>query len=1354
MKDVTRLAAYVPVTLARQILRQGLPAPGQPRQLTAATLFADISGFTAMSEELALDGPRGAEEVNRVLLLTFTGMIDLIHRFGGAISHFYGDAMAVYFPEEDDPSGDGSDGGGTAARRALACAHQMQQMMLTDLGRVETNRPAGRNPFFDLTIKIGLSYGDCQEMVVGDPSRALEFVLAGTAVEEAAAAEHEAKSGQLVIQPALERQLAQSPAARPDQFDHAPLLQWDEYDDDARQRLRTAVIPFIPQAVHERIVATQSDNLAEHRPVSSLFVQFELDGSAAVAAERLQDYFMWATEVVGRFGSRNARLNRILTGDKGNQLHIIFGAPVAPDAPDQAILCALALQKEQPDYVRFQRIGLAAGRVFAGPVGSANRREYTVVGDVVNISARLMQVCAVGDVITDEPTVQRAGELIAFEERPSVRLRGKQLPIKLFRARRQQATTTQLQAHYGRWQRPLVGRDEELAWLRQQLDKVREENGRSLLVYGPTGVGKSRLVAAGVTHWLAAGGRGLVGVCQPHMADTPYAPWRDIWFELLGLSGSMTAPEQAAAVADWTRSLVPDVGPDVGLWAEVLGLPLEEDSYLAGLTAQVRQARFFALVRRCLQALTDRQPVLIILEDIHWADQSTLALVEVLNQHLGMMPLCLLITSREPAADLSLSLDQLENPATSMTLKDLSAAHARQVLTQLLGTADLPRVVEQHLGLRDREGRESPVNPLFLEEALRVMMSLKILQVNGRVQVDEARLRQMQLPDTIHGMLLARLDRLPAAGRHLLQVASVIGRQFAREPLSQMVPDLPSAAVSDLLADLSQEEITQLVTADPEWVYLFQHAMTHEVAYESLPFARRQSLHAGVADWLATRYADNLKPLYPVLAYHYDRANLHQPALEYALAAAAAARDIFANREAVELYTLAEKHLKVLGEAERWETAVSIYLEQGKCLCLLGDFHKATASLTTAQKIAQTHRHHAWLALACNRLAEVKYRQSSFEEAIELTTGVITETAVVPAGELSLALLWRGLSAISLQNYEAALTDLKQAEALCQQGQNLALLARVWEGMAFAYYSQRDLENALAMMQKSVQLSRDYSTSANIASALNNIALIQFSLGRPLEASETLNEAILLVADVSNNFLAQALANKAEMAAYLGAFDEAQIYFQEAMNLFRAMDDESGLIEVHLLWGYEYHLALGHLAAAADHFQQAQALIDRRPEYHLQETVRLLVGQAQLSLRSGALADVAAQLEQANSLIAERELLWWQPAVCHIAGEYYRQQGNLEKARTVWQKGLASIETNYGCPDYLPLLLLGLARLTAAGEARDNLLLDCLKAAEARSRYSDRTACYREAGELLCQSDDANVRAVGKSYLAQVEQTI
>jgi adenylate cyclase len=1352
MKELKRLLAYVPVTLAHQIMQDGLPTPGRPRTLAAATLFADISGFTAMSEELATDGSRGAEEVNRVLLLTFTGMIDLIHQFGGAVSHFYGDAMAVYFPDED----------GLAAQRALACAQQMQQLMVADFSRVEVNRPAGKNPVFDLTIKIGLSYGDCQEMIVGDPARALEFVLRGTAVDEAAAAEHEAESGQIIVSRVLLRQLDQPAAAPyivwegpPNLPAPRPLLNWDEYDQTARQQLLTAVIPFIPQAIHERMRATGSDNLAEHRPVTSLFVQFELE-DPSTAAQKLQDYFNWASSMVARFGSRNARLNRVLTGDKGNQLHIIFGAPVAPDAPDQALLCALALQRERPDYVAMQRIGLAAGKAFAGPVGSASRREYTVVGDVVNLSARLMQVCEDGAVITGETTAQRVQDLIAFTALPPVRVKGKQSPVRLFRASQQQAITTQFQAYYGRWQRPLVGRDEELAQLRQELDKAREGNGRSLFICGPTGVGKTRFLAAGVNHWLASGGRGVVGVCQPHTSDTPYAPWRNIWNDLIGLNAGMSAQEQAVTVVAWTLSLIPDAGKDVGLWAEVLGLPLSQSERLKELTAEVRQARFFNLVRRCLQALAANQPILIILEDIHWADQATLSLVDKLNQHLVGIPLCVVLTNRDMPDEIAHKLGQQEK-TTIINLQDLSPIHARQVVAQLLGTANLPAAVEQHLGLRDREGRDSPVNPLFLEEALRVMVGMGVLQINGRVQVDEARLSQMQLPDTIHGMLLARLDRLPATSRHLLQVASVIGRQFAREPLSQIMPDLPSPDVANLLSDLSEEEITRLVTADPEWIYLFQHAMTHEVAYESLPYARRQALHAAVADWLVAQHADNLKPLYPMLAYHYDRANRHEPALEYALGAADAARDVFANREAVELYALADKHLQALGLAERWQTAVHVYLEQGQCLRFMGDFNKAAGRIMNALELLETDtiqgERYQWLVRAYNLLAEIRYRQFDFEEAVELTTKVIDEAVhSLPEAELSLALLWRGLAAASLQQYDTAMTDLNRARSICESTDNLSRLARVWEGIAFVHYSQRNLEDALAAMQDSVQLSRNYSIPASIASALNNIALVQFSLGRPQEASATLDEAISLVEDVNSNFLAQFLANKAELAAYLGEFSAALAYFERAISLFQAMEDESGLVEVHLLWGYEYEGALGHVEAAQNHFQQAEALIEKKPEYYAEEKLRLLLGKTQIALLTGSLAEAENHLQEADRLIHNYDLSWWQPAFYYYRGEYFRQQGDLDDAKRNWQLGLDTIEAQHGCPDYQPLILLGEARIAADPDIRTGYLLNCLQRAEKRARFVDRLYCYQTAGKMLVQSEEPTLRQKGNAYMARASE--
>ncbi|MBK7895287.1 MAG: AAA family ATPase [Anaerolineaceae bacterium] len=689
-----------------------------------------------------------------------------------------------------------------------------------------------------------------------------------------------------------------------------PILNWPAYDEAAQNRLAEVILPFVPPALYQRLIATRATEMAEHRPVTTIFVQFDYknrrDDSSAIETadlgQQLQLYYEWACAVVSRFGQENARVNRVLTGDKGNQLHIMFGAPVAPDAPEQALRCLLALQREKPAFIATQRIGVSVGKVFAGPVGSSARREYTVVGDVVNQSARLMQVCEPGQILTDQLTAERTRQVIECEPLPPIHLKGKQTAVTPHLVQRDRATTTLMKAYVDRWERPLVGREEELDLLLGGMDAALQELGATA-VYGGTGVGKSRLLSAGVRHWLAKDGLGLIGVCYPHTNDTPYSPWRDVWREYFGLTDGLTVAQQVTAVTAQTRALLPDVGEDVGLWRELLGLPMPQAAALNDLTAEARQVRLFSLIRRCVQAIALQQPLLIVLEGLQWADQATLALLDDLGGHLDEAAVFLAVTFRA-REDMALAI--LERPSCiPIPLVDLSPTSARQLLTQLLGTSELPQAVEQHLGMRDREGRDSPVNPLFLEEALNVMMGAGVLRVNGRVYVDEAELARMQVPDTIHGLLLARLDRLPPAGRDLLQVASVIGRQFAAEPLQVIAQTPTQQIVLNLLSELSESEMTRLIAADPEWIYLFQHAMTHEVAYESLPYARRQQLHAGVAGWLATKYEHNLKPLHSVLAYHYSRAANHRQALQYAILAADEARHIFANREAIDLYNLA-----------------------------------------------------------------------------------------------------------------------------------------------------------------------------------------------------------------------------------------------------------------------------------------------------------------------------------------------------------------------------------------------------------------------------------------------------------------
>ena len=517
---VRRLSAYIPISLVRRILIGGLPEPGKSQPLMAATLFSDISGFTAMAESLA--GAHGVEILNRSLLMTFTAMINAIHSAGGVVAHFHGDAMLVYFPDDD----------GQAAQRALACARFMHSLMLTRAQLSLPNLPQS----FELTIKIGVSYGRCLEVVVGDMGACLEFVLAGTAVDEAAEAQLQAKAGEVVAARAVLEQ-AGWPTAGDFRIVNellpvpmvASQLHWEVYGTEPLRYLARAAALFVPPALVARLQQNDMVAVAEHRPITSIFVRFEgIDYEADGAGEQLQIYYEWARRVVTGFGGANSRVNRVLMGDKGSHLHIIFGAPVAPHTPEKAVRCALALQAQKPAFIRQQFVGVASGRAFACAVGSQGRREYTVIGQVVNLSARLMVLCAAGEVLVDETTAKEVKGQIPTRVMPAMTMKGWSTPVPVYLVSEVEVGQTQLQARFAR-QRPPLGRREELSTLLRKMDEALAKNGNVVAISGALGSGQEQLLAAGVLHWLNMGGEGHVGICQPHTKERPLAPWQMVW---------------------------------------------------------------------------------------------------------------------------------------------------------------------------------------------------------------------------------------------------------------------------------------------------------------------------------------------------------------------------------------------------------------------------------------------------------------------------------------------------------------------------------------------------------------------------------------------------------------------------------------------------------------------------------------------------------------------------------------------------------------------------------------------------------------------------------------------------------
>jgi class 3 adenylate cyclase len=485
MQLLSSLAAYIPRDRVESILN-----PSYTLAQDGVALIADISGFTPLTEALTqgLSEGEGAEELTRTLDAVFTPLIAEIHAFRGSVIKFGGDALIVWF-------GRGERGQRTAVvRRALTCAWKMQQRIKID-GQIPT--PIGT---VTLKMKIGMAYGAVKRFNLGLPEFGYEDVLAGATLDLMAEAEHHAEPGDIILAQATADLL-------PDTF---TIRQWrdgfavvDKIAYPARRRpwpilyvrpdrqeaLSQELAPYLPRPIYEALLSGQAQ-VAELKPVVSLFIQFHgLDYDADPAInEKLQHYFAMAQRVVGRY---NGRLNRLITGDKGSLLHVIFGAPRTVEEQEaRAIRCALDLQAECGGlpFITMQRMGVSLGRVFAGPVGSPVRHDYTVMGDSINLSARLMQNAGDNVVLLETAVRHQLGSEFQLNDLGHIQVKGKAEPIHVFAA---VGVQTQRVRRQLKQIPPLFGRETEMNALRQSITELAAGQGSMITLIGEVGMGKT-----------------------------------------------------------------------------------------------------------------------------------------------------------------------------------------------------------------------------------------------------------------------------------------------------------------------------------------------------------------------------------------------------------------------------------------------------------------------------------------------------------------------------------------------------------------------------------------------------------------------------------------------------------------------------------------------------------------------------------------------------------------------------------------------------------------------------------------------------------------------------------------------
>jgi class 3 adenylate cyclase/tetratricopeptide (TPR) repeat protein len=889
--DAEVLASFLPDRLVRRLLQEPEAAgKAHADRLVGALLLADLSGFMAITERLAADGPGGAEELRGLLDGAFSPLLELIAGTGGDVLKFAGDALLACWPA---PAGD-LDGRGLAAATAAAagCAEAMQAA----LGRFAA---AERLP---LALRIGIGAGEVVVLDVGGERERRELLVAGAAVPQTTEAAERARPGQVVLaQPAREL-VERDPGAtpRPAGAPGPPPAGPTVADDP---RLAAVVAPYLPRAMLASMVAGHEEWLAELRQITVVFANLpDLDHRAGL--EEADELMRALQSALYRY---EGSINKLSIDEKGITLVAALGLPplAHEDDPARGVQAAMAMRETLAGLGRRVAIGVTTGRAFCGSVGSRRRREYTMLGAVVNLAARLMQEAGDG-VLCDAATAQAARSAVAFETLAPVRVKGRAGLVPVYRPGRPDRAAGRGPEPLVRG--PLVGREAESERLAGALRRLTDVDGGAgvvhvLVLEGDPGAGKSRLVAELVDQAVAVGVPVLAGAGDAVERSTPWHAWRELFGRLPVFDGT----DRGAR-----RRLVLDLlGPDpelrdlAPLLNPVLALELPETAVSAELSGQGRAGRTRDLLVLLLRAVIGDKPTVLVIEDAHWLDSASTGLVLALSRE--RLPLLLVVATRSRSEGGTVE-DELAWEAyrrllrapniERLVLDRLSAAAVEALVGQRLGTSAVPQVLTR-LVEEKAEG-----NPLFTVELTLALRDAGLVRVaDGRVELasDVPDVLARRLPHTVHGAITSRIDRLSPTQQLTVKVASVIGRVFAVAILRDVHP-LRQAVALSLSADLTEIEradLTVLDTPEPDLSYLFKHVIVQEAAYNLMLLSQRRQLHRSVAEWYEQAGGGDLA----LLAHHWRLAEVPAKAVGYLERAGTEALREGAYAEAVRFFT-------------------------------------------------------------------------------------------------------------------------------------------------------------------------------------------------------------------------------------------------------------------------------------------------------------------------------------------------------------------------------------------------------------------------------------------------------------------
>ncbi len=1187
------------------------------RTFDGTMAFVDISGFTRLSERLARRGKVGAEEISETIGTCFSRLMAVAQAEGGSLIKFGGDALLLFFA------------GPNHAARACRAAVGMRRT-LREIGR---QRALGAG--IALRMSVGIHSGAFHFFLVGDSHR--ELIVTGPAATETVTMEATAQAGDVVVSRATAAGLPESVIGAA--ADSGFLLSREPVPAGARPPPtdvavdRVDLLRCIPVAVRDHLLSGGVD--AEHRKVTVAFLRF--GGTDQLLTDRGPDETaLWLDELMRTVQRAVDRRGITFLGSDvdrdGGKLILAAGAPIS--AGEDAARILLALREIIDARSRLTvRVGVNRGSVFAGDVGPPGRRTYTVMGDEVNLAARVMGTASPGQILATGPVLEASGTAFRSHALEPFKVKGKAKPIQAFDIGAASGGGKQVG---GDAEAILIGRELELRTLFDALGAARAGKGTVVEILGEPGIGKSRLVQELRIH--ADDTLVLSATCELYESSTPYFPFRALLRGALGIAEGDDDERAVERLTEGVSAIAADLLPLLPLIALPVGLELPPTPATEQLEDRFLRPRLQEAVGVVLSRLLT-SPSLITIEDGHWMDEASSDLLTHLCGLLPERPWLVCVTRREQETGF---VAPAGPDTTTVRPAPLGPGQASALLASLGEDAVLPP--HRLTALAERSGG----NPLFLMELLRAAGSAGALE---------------ELPDSIEAVIMSRIDRLAPPDRGLLRRASVLGLTFPEHLLPAVLDDASPSSEDPVWTRLGE-----FLTRDGD-VVGFTHMLVRDGAYEGLPYRLRRELHARAGERIESTAGDDPEAEAELLSLHFFNAHRLEEAWRYSLVAGDRARSIYANVDAARFYERALESARRVPSLPP-EGVARVLERLGDVRRPIGEYAMAKVAYRSARRlIPDDGLWRSRLLLKVARIEELSGRYAQAIRQLRQASRLIEGSGDPDAARqrAQVAVSFAGVRQAQGRHGEAT-DSLQQAIAEAEAAGDRDALGHALYLLDWVYVTMGRLELA-THSERALAIFEELGDVGKQGSVLNNLGGFAYLRGRwddALDLYDRARRAWAKAGDVAH--AAFATINVGEVLTDQGRLDEAEAMFREALRVWRAAGDDTG--ELYVVRN------LARVAARSGRFEEALRLFEHagRLAVRVGGTAELVETDARFAEYRVLRAEPVAALELTDRALRAAAQLGGLPTVApslhRVRGYALAQLGRVEEARAALEESL------------------------------------------------------------------------------------